>query len=170
MATSKKTDDLELEMPTIGGIDEDEGFLDFSDVAEATGIEALPAGWYPLEITGWKAMEVKKVDGAMPAGTKGTQFEFTVIDHERAGAKVWNTYWHWQKGLPFFKGLATTSGQFKPEQLVGVKYGDLRNGMIGGKVMGLLTVQKSDQYGDSNRLKNIKPIDAQVGNANDLMP
>lgn len=99
MAT-KKTDDLELEMPTIGGIDEDEGFLDFSDVEELTGVEALPAGWYPLEITGWKPMEVKKVDGAMPAGTKGTQFEFTVTDdHPRAGAKVWNTYWHWQKGL-----------------------------------------------------------------------
>lgn len=167
MATSKKNDDVELDLPAGMSSGEDDVFLDFSDVEDAPGFEPLAAGWYPVVVTGWKEQTVKNVGGKLPAGTKGTQFEFTVMDgHEKARRKVWNTYWHSKAQLPYLKAFLRATGQFTDEHLSsGLTYDQMRDGAVGGELLARLTIQPgNEQYGPQNRVAAVKAYDESLAN------
>lgn len=161
---TKRTDEPELDEPMFPVGAEEDVMLNFTDIDEMAGFEALPAGWYPLEIVGVKTNTITKTDGKLAPGTKGSQYEFAVMPgHEKAGRRVFNTYWHARSNLGFYKGLATISGQFTTDQLnAGINYDELQEGMIGGQVYGRLTVRRNEQYGDSNQLAQIKPYDGSM--------
>ena len=150
----------EMDMPDIAGASEDV-FLDFSDIDAVTGFEPLAPGWYPVVITGFRAMEVTKLDGTLPAGTKGTNFEFTVMEgHPNQNRKFFNSYWHSKSNLPYLKGLAITSGKFTADTLNKVSYDQLRDGLIGSEFMARVTVVPENKgFAASNKLVKIKEYD-----------
>ncbi|MEQ1675047.1 MAG: hypothetical protein ABL876_00015 [Chitinophagaceae bacterium] len=161
-----KTNEPDLDMPDIGGIGaagEDSDFLDFSDIEESAGFGAVPAGWYPMVVTGYRDITTVTPGGKLPVGTKGTQFEFTIDEgFPYAGRKVWNNYWHARQNLPMLKGLATISGQYTTDQLNEGKhsYESLRDGIMWGKVNMLLAIRPArGNYNESNNVVKIAPYD-----------
>jgi hypothetical protein len=169
VSMAKNTDVPEMDLPNIADtVDDDMGFLDFTDVEESTGFDILKPGWYPMVITGWSEKVITKLDGKLPAGTKGTQVEFTVEEgHVNQNRKAWNTYWHAKQNLGFLKGLLKASGQFTDEQLSGISYDAMREGLMGGRVMVRITVRPgTEQYPNpQNNVAQVKAYDEAAAKA-----
>ncbi len=95
----------------------DDFTLDFSDV-KATSFDAIPRGWYLCEITGASDSNPTKggPDAKLPAGTLGTNWEFTVAEGEFENRKLWTNHWHHRSTLGFMKTLLIESGAYSKDE------------------------------------------------------
>lgn len=134
--------------PPIG---EDERFepVDLTDVPDAT-FEPLAPGLYPLIVVSAQAKRTKSGTGSF------INVEFSVVEsHENSGRRVWDSYNYRNDseeaqriGLQQLKGLMKAGGLGEvltnPTQLVGCE------------VEAMVGLEKSDQFGDKNRIKYFK--------------
>jgi len=94
----------------------DEFTLDMSDV-KASSFDALPTNWYLCVVTGAEdSNPTKGGPGAkLPAGTPGTNWEFTVDEGEYENRRVWTNHWHHPNTLGFMKTLLIECGAYTKE-------------------------------------------------------
>lgn len=63
------------------------------DLSSATGIEAIPSGWYDCHVERIQEVEIEGEDGKLPKGTEGYNVAFVVDAGEHEGAWLFNRYW-----------------------------------------------------------------------------
>lgn len=146
----------------------DDFVMDMGDVKEG-GFEVAAPGWYRLLISSYSEdiqgneVVVKRDDGKLPQGTKGTSWEFQIVDDDdNEGKKVWTTYWHHPSTASFWKTLYRASGSFSDEELDGTAgkmdiLGE-RDRAVGQEVWGRLGV-KTYNGKESNDIKELKHLD-----------
>lgn len=143
--------------------------IDFTDV-QAPSFEPLPAGWYHVAVTDWNAVETKN-EGKLPAGTPGINWEFTVQSGDYENRRVWENHWLHQNTLGFLKSLLAATGNYTEEQLSGPMPGFDPQDVIGAELAVKLSIRKSEQYGDSNQVRQYRKLaDMPGGTGESLLP
>jgi len=92
---------------------------------EIRGFEPLPSGWYRVMVDGWSEeygngnpIAIKKEDGEIPKGTKGTGWQLNVVDDsDYEGRVLFNNMWHHPSSGGFWKAFYKATGVFSEEEL-----------------------------------------------------
>lgn len=140
-----------------------DSFVMDMDEVEDNSFDLMPTGWYKAVVSGWSEeingneIVVKKADGKLPQGTRGTSWEFTFIETDKFdGRKIWTTYWHHANTASFWKQL------YKATDVQGtsgtVDLLELRDDALGEEVWLQVGVQKSPGYDPRNNVKGIKHL------------
>lgn len=142
-----------------------DGFvLNLEDV-EDKQFDVMPRGWYRVAVTNWSEeingnpVVIKNEGSKLPVGTKGTNWEFTVVDDEKYETwKLWASYWHHIQTAGFWKALYKASGAFSDEELKqDMDMLEERDRIIGCEMWAQVSVKKYKGE-DQNTIKALKHL------------
>lgn len=152
--------------------------LDLSG-ANVKGFDLIPSGRQPGIVFECEATETQN-DGKMPAGTKGYKVQFKVDGGEYDNRRLFNNYWlptadeqqdaskrEFQQGM-FVKFLLAIG--YAEKDVLGGKFKFDPEDAVGREC--LLVVGKkaaTDQYEESNVVKNVLPRSAGTSDDSDLL-
>ena len=147
---------LEDDLSDIG--EENEFFLDFSDVEAADGFPVVPRGWYKVRIIDDNDRETKN-PGKMPQGTPGISFTMVIIEGKETDKKVFTNFWLHPTSFPYFKNFMQKSGQFTEEELSSKRLNpnEVRQRLMGAELWADVRV-KQYQGNDQNDIKGFKHL------------
>lgn len=141
--------------------------------ANLKGFDPFDAGKYPLEVTNMEKVFTKSEDGKLPQGTPGWNVRFTVVEGQFENRHVWNNYWlptdeYYEQASPEDKKKVDNMRGMFGKFLLAVGYAEKQitsgkfkldpEDVIGRKLLGVVGIQRSDQYDDRNVIKNVKPL------------
>lgn len=118
-----------------------------SEIESQPTFEALPAGWYPVQIISEEQKEAKSGNGEY------VKFEFEITEGPYKGRKLWDQYslWHTNAQTVEIAQKAIKS----IAEAVGIETDDteqLHNRVFDVKVI----IEKSDEWGDRNRIRGYR--------------
>jgi|DEB0MinimDraft_6_1074348.scaffolds.fasta_scaffold02642_9 hypothetical protein len=132
-------------------------FLNLSDVSvsDGGGSDAIPAGKYLIKCLKAEVSQNKKGNG------RYIKAEFRVEEGDYQGRKMWH-YFNIEHtndkvqriGLQQVKSFLTHANYTTPDELKGA------DDMVGLKSMANVKVEKSEEYGDSNRITSFAKKDS----------
>jgi len=161
----------------------DEFVVNFDDVEDTEFDNTpVPPGWYRVMVDSYSEeygngneIVIKRKDGKLPEGTKGTSWAFKIVDDDKHdGRMIWATYWHHGKTVGFWKTLYKASGVFVDGELAeDMDLLNERERVVGAEMWAQLKVTKSKDYEPKNDIRTLKHLDerkAKAAASTGLMP
>ncbi len=153
--------------------------VNLADVGE--GFEPLPAGTYAVRIDDGELRD--SGENAKHPGSQYVNWDLIVTQGDYEGRHVFantivshgececNDEETFNKGMFQIAGLLKASGRYDEEQLASDDFELDIDDLVGSEFAALLSVRKSEEFGDSNNVKRFRPISAMASaSADSLLP
>jgi len=140
--------------------------------AETPVYKPIKPGWYRVMVTAWssswpssgKPVITTKPDGKMPQGTRGTVWQFQVVDDEQyEGKSITYSLWHHPQSVGYWKTLYMATGLWSEDELdEDLNILAMRDEIVdnGVEMAVRLGVRKgNEEYGPSNVVRGFKHLD-----------
>jgi len=137
--------------------------IDFSEV-EVSDFSPIPNGTYSFTVESYKVDSFENKSGNPKAkiklGTPSLNFMFSCTEDPYVNRKVFANIYIAPSTLGFLKALMEASGEFTEEELNGpLKWREAAERMVGCELALKLNIQKSEKYGDKNRIQSYIHLD-----------
>jgi Protein of unknown function (DUF669) len=129
--------------------------LDLTNVATDSGFDTLPPGQYSVQVEKAEMKTTKAGNGEY------INCQFTILDGAGVGRKIFHTFntknpneKAVQIGLGQLKSFMTCAGKKDPNSLKSVE------DLLGLSALATVKIEKSEDYGDKNKITSFKPLSA----------